>query len=305
MKLHCLLKVTNTQIIMKSIYPLLLLIFSIIHFAPNTSYATKHIVDVKNFEFDPAHIPDVEIGDTIRWEWVNGFHTTTSSSIPEGAVSWDSFISSSVTSFEYVVAIPGTYNYVCTPHVPQMVASFTVLPAQTLAVEPNNIDVSYTAGTTSFTVQSNTSWTVESDAAWCTATSSGSGNGTIEVNYSANTTSDIRVASLTVTAGSSLEVVVTVTQAATNVSVEEVVVPALHVYPNPSNGMLTLEMQRFSGKQVQITITDLKGQIIFQEELIADAIKTLDLSELAAGTYIVKMNAGTEQFSCQIILTDK
>ncbi|MBE0662045.1 MAG: T9SS type A sorting domain-containing protein [Bacteroidales bacterium] len=291
---------------MKRIYPLLLLlILPIILITPTSSYAAKHLIDVKDFEFDPVHVPDVQIGDTIRWEWVNGFHTTTSGSIPEGAVSWDSNITSSVTSFEYVVAVPGTYNYVCTPHVPGMVASFTVLPAQTLAVDPNNIDVTYTAGTTSFTVQSNTSWTVESDAAWSTATSAGSGNGTIDVNYNENTTSDIRVANLTVTTTSSLTVLVTVTQAAANVSVEEIVIPALQVYPNPSNGIVTLEMQWFLGKQVQISVLNLEGQIILQKELIATAVSSLDISELPAGTYIVKMNAGAEQFSKQLILTDK
>ena len=36
--------------------------------------ATKHIVLVGNFYFNPSGIPDVVVGDTIRWEWVRYAH---------------------------------------------------------------------------------------------------------------------------------------------------------------------------------------------------------------------------------------
>ena len=86
---------------------------------------TTHTVQVANFQFTPVNIPNVLLGDKIRWVWVNGGHTTTSGSIPSGATSWDSNISSGSTFFEYTVTVAGTYQYVCTPHAPNMAGTFT------------------------------------------------------------------------------------------------------------------------------------------------------------------------------------
>lgn len=88
--------------------------------------ATKWIVTVQSFNFSPPSLPDVVVGDTVRWNWINGSHTTTSTTIPGGATSWDHPLNSSSTFFEYPVTIAGTYNYKCTPHETMgMVASFT------------------------------------------------------------------------------------------------------------------------------------------------------------------------------------
>ncbi len=94
--------------------------------------ATKHIITVANYQFTPMNIPNVYIGDTMRWVWVNGSHTTTcnqnldpSTSHPTGAANWSSSINSTNTSFEYKVTIAGFYIYVCLPHTPDMVGTFT------------------------------------------------------------------------------------------------------------------------------------------------------------------------------------
>jgi plastocyanin len=105
-----------------------------------TAYATKWNVSVQNFTFSPSSLPNVNVGDTIRWVWVNGSHTTTSSSIPGGAATWDHPITTTNTSYEYPVTVAGTYNYVCTPHAGGgMVGSFTasvVNPVLT-SINPN------------------------------------------------------------------------------------------------------------------------------------------------------------------------
>ena len=86
--------------------------------------------------------------------------------------------------------------------------------APTLSVSPANQPVAYSAGNTSFTVTSNTNWSASSDQLWCTVTSSGSGNGTITANYTANPTYVVRVANVTVNVPGLSSVIVTVTQAA-------------------------------------------------------------------------------------------
>jgi plastocyanin len=89
--------------------------------------AAVHTIIVSDFSFSPASGVSANVGDTIRWIWSSGVHTTTSSSIPTGATAWDAPITSSATTFSYVPTLPGTYNYVCTPHAGMgMIGSFMV-----------------------------------------------------------------------------------------------------------------------------------------------------------------------------------
>jgi len=108
--------------LMKTIYTLFIL--AALAFLIHTSAsATRYDVEVKEFEF--ANSPAV--GDTIRWIWVNGSHTTTSTSVPIGAPEWDQVINASNTEYEYVVNAAGVYAYVCTPHSATMAAQFTAV----------------------------------------------------------------------------------------------------------------------------------------------------------------------------------
>lgn len=76
--------------------------------------------------FSPTNFT-ISLGDTVLWMWESGVHTTTSTSIPAGATSWDEIMNSGNTTFMYVPAVVGTYDYKCTPHAPSMVGSFTVI----------------------------------------------------------------------------------------------------------------------------------------------------------------------------------
>lgn len=73
------------------------------------------LVGQDGLTFSPSSTT-VSVGDTVRFEWVSGTHTTTSTSVPTGADTWNSAISSSVTHFDYKVTQEGTYQYQCNPH---------------------------------------------------------------------------------------------------------------------------------------------------------------------------------------------
>ncbi|WP_018613818.1 choice-of-anchor tandem repeat GloVer-containing protein [Segetibacter koreensis] len=104
-----------------------LLLFSVL------ANATIHVVTVANFAFTPSNISNVLVGDTVRWVWGDGSHTTTcdpgsqgpGNSLPAGAATWNSPINSFNTTFDYKVTVPGVYKYWCIPHSPHMAASFT------------------------------------------------------------------------------------------------------------------------------------------------------------------------------------
>jgi plastocyanin len=121
------------------------------------AYATKWIVNVQNFSFTPSELPGVHVNDTIRWVWVSGNHTTTSTTIPAGASTWNSPITQSNPSFEYKALVVGTFNYKCTPHASMgMIATFVVSPevgiienetTSLISVSPNpfreNVNISF------------------------------------------------------------------------------------------------------------------------------------------------------------------
>ncbi len=178
------------------------------------AFAVKHTVLVGNYFFNPSTVT-VSVGDTVRWVWSAGSHTTTSGVIPGGAASWDELITSSNNTYDYHVTVAGNYNYVCTPHAGMgMVASFTAVAfTPTLAVTPANQAVSASAGITTYAVTSNTNWTTSSNANWCTVTTSGSGNGSIAANYSENTSVIQRVATITIMVTGLTDQTVTLTQA--------------------------------------------------------------------------------------------
>lgn len=102
-------------------------ITALLFFNMPLTQATTHTVSVSNNIFNPAAFT-AQIGDTVTWTWVSGAHTTTSTSVPLGAVSWDQPINSLATSYSYHIFIAGVYNYVCTFHQSMgMVAQFTAI----------------------------------------------------------------------------------------------------------------------------------------------------------------------------------
>ena len=111
-----------------------LLLLAAIFCMATSSTATIHTVSVADFAFTPSTIAGVHPGDTIMWMWSSGSHTTTSTTIPAGATSWDHNMTSSSTSFIYIPTVIGTYNYQCTPHASMgMVGSFTVVSASNVS----------------------------------------------------------------------------------------------------------------------------------------------------------------------------
>lgn len=88
------------------------------------TFSTTWTVNVQDFFFSPANLPNVAVGDTIKWQWLNGDHTTTSITVPTGAATWDEPLQAGNQTFIYVVTTAGNYHYKCTPHFPGMEGFF-------------------------------------------------------------------------------------------------------------------------------------------------------------------------------------
>lgn len=77
------------------------------------------VVNMFSFEYStgPAGTqidPTINVGDTIRWVCLDGFHTTTS--VAGIAEQWDSGILRTGQEFSRTFTIAGRYEYFCLPH---------------------------------------------------------------------------------------------------------------------------------------------------------------------------------------------
>ena len=80
----------------------------------NIGAQTTVTVKVEDFKFVPKDIT-ITAGDTVKWVWVNGDHTTTSDSTA-GVDSWDSPINQGNPTFSFVIKYPGKHLYHCKFH---------------------------------------------------------------------------------------------------------------------------------------------------------------------------------------------
>ena len=113
---------------------------------PFGAKATIHVIQVWDgyMEFLPYSL-EVELGDTIQWLPLDNptmVHTVTSSNIPNGAVEFDVIWQAPAdTFFQYIPAVVGLYEYVCTPHIPMgMIGSFNVVQGSAGIIESEHTE---------------------------------------------------------------------------------------------------------------------------------------------------------------------
>ncbi|MBI4931074.1 MAG: T9SS type A sorting domain-containing protein [Bacteroidetes bacterium] len=99
------------------------------------------VITAANFQFTPSAIT-ATCGDTIKWQWISGSHTTTSISVPAGASSWNQPLTSVATTYSMVVTVPGNYSYQCTPHAPNMAGTIIVVCTNSVASVNNGFSSS-------------------------------------------------------------------------------------------------------------------------------------------------------------------
>lgn len=108
-------------------------------FAIANAKATVWNVNVTNAQFTPSTL-NVVVGDVIHWALTDGStHTTTSITVPSGAATWSSPITSGNPTFNYTVTVSGNYTYYCTVHGVSMSGSFTASAALPITLSSFNI----------------------------------------------------------------------------------------------------------------------------------------------------------------------
>lgn len=79
------------------------------------------------------------------------------------------------------------------------------------------------------------------------------------------------------------------------------------IYPNPTSGDFTIELNRVANKKIAIIITNALGQILFKNSAIAPTdnyLQKINLRGHAGGLYFVKITVGEDYFVKTINLAD-
>ena len=82
----------------------------------------------------------------------------------------------------------------------------------------------------------------------------------------------------------------------TNVEIGEVMF--ISAYPNPTDGLITLEFDK--QKTYNVTITDMTGKVLLRQ-VIADQIGQLDISSYATGIYMLIIDDGKQKTTIRVV----
>jgi len=84
-------------------------------------------------------------------------------------------------------------------------------------------------------------------------------------------------------------------------SVQDVTTNAFSVFPNPSNGELTINVASSLGEG-QITIFDLNGRKVFEQNALLDSSISVNARELSRGVYLLKLETTTVSETTKLII---
>ena len=79
-------------------------------------FSNTHIIHASGIAFSPSQVT-ATVGDTIKWQWIDGAHNTISLAVPSGSSSWNAPLDTLHPTFIYVLTTAGTYNYECSFHI--------------------------------------------------------------------------------------------------------------------------------------------------------------------------------------------
>ncbi len=83
----------------------------------------------------------------------------------------------------------------------------------------------------------------------------------------------------------------------------EVAVNNFKIYPNPSNGLITVESSLFKNEQTQLSVYDVSGKLISQQELSGNLKQTIDLrDQLSSGLYLIKIEGTTINSTHKLVI---
>ncbi|MBK6964641.1 MAG: T9SS type A sorting domain-containing protein [Bacteroidales bacterium] len=172
----------------------------------------------------------------------------------------------------------------------------------TVSVNPGNVNVTYTAGNINFDITSNTTWTASADSAWLTVTPEGNLSGTLVATYLQNPYYAERISTISVVVAGKEPQKVTVTQSGSEVSVEENELRGIRIFPNPSEGLFVLEVDKASYPSIEVQVSDLAGHAIVTRTCSGEDRYVFDLTGFTQGTYTMRIKTENKIMTRKIVI---
>ncbi len=176
-------------------------------------------------------------------------------------------------------------------------------PTYNLSVNPTTLNYIAAGESKTVNVTSNTSWTATSSATWLTLSpASGSNNGTITAVASANTSTSERTATITVSGNGVTSQTISVTQAGATTTIDENALSGISVFPNPTNGMFTIDFGTLEGN-VTYQFANVNGAVIEYREInVSESSSIMFDYNIAAGVYFVRIFNGEKVWTERIVV---
>lgn len=79
----------------------------------------------------------------------------------------------------------------------------------------------------------------------------------------------------------------------------------ISIYPNPSNGKLTIEVNAFNATKIEVSIVDLMGKVAMQYSIAVEqglSKNLIQLDELNKGIYLIKLQSGNDVYTKKLIV---
>jgi hypothetical protein len=86
------------------------------------------------------------------------------------------------------------------------------------------------------------------------------------------------------------------------VGVEELYTSIFKVYPNPTDGIFTIESDQNSDQNLFVTVLDILGNEVYKKEMEFSNKHEINLSDLVSGNYLLKVIRGKNQFLQKLII---
>jgi len=169
----------------------------------------------------------------------------------------------------------------------------------------NQTNIIFTEGVSADTIiiQSNGPWSAASDVSWLTISpASGTGNDTVVVTASPNTSTIARTANITITSEApvilktSISQTITVTQAAAKTFVENIENEQVSIYPNPATNFISIK----SIGKASIQIYSIDGIKLI--DCVGNSGQTISVDALSKGIYVVKIKTDSKLFEQKLII---
>ena len=75
----------------------------------------------------------------------------------------------------------------------------------------------------------------------------------------------------------------------------------LSLYPNPSNGIFNVKLSAVPSDKVSLSVVDIAGKLVVLKEYENTQLFSLDISDKANGTYLLKITIGDKSSQLRIV----